>query len=277
MTARILVIEDNAANMQLMTYLIGAFGHQVETAADGESGIEAALDAPPDLLICDLELPGISGFEVMKHLRQQSQTKGIPMIAVTAYAMVGDRDRILAAGFDGYISKPIYPETFVKEVEAFLPMEKHSSGPPQPEHPAPLTERIRPTSNALVLVVDDAPVNLNLIKSTLEPQGYRVITAETVTAAVKLTHHYAFDLILSDLHMSPDSGLEFLRAIKTNPKTQSIPFLLCSSSRSDPADGIEEQAKALGALRIVSRPVPPERLLEEVASCIASRGEESAE
>jgi CheY-like chemotaxis protein len=119
--ARILIIEDNGANMELMSYLLRAFGHMVQEAMDGNAGIKLSKYGPFDLVLCDLQMPDMDGYEVVRRMKQDLPL--IPMIAVTAYAMVGDRDRVLAAGFDGYIPKPINPETFVSEIEAFLPLQ----------------------------------------------------------------------------------------------------------------------------------------------------------
>ncbi|MGH9141133.1 MAG: response regulator [Vicinamibacterales bacterium] len=117
---RILVIEDNPTNLELMTYLLNAFGHTTTGARDGEEGIEAALLAPPDLILCDLALPKLDGYGVLRRLKSESSLTGVPIIAVTASAMVGDRDKVIETGFNGYISKPITPETFVGEVESYL-------------------------------------------------------------------------------------------------------------------------------------------------------------
>jgi CheY-like chemotaxis protein len=118
--ARILVIEDNPANLDLMVYLLDAFGHTPLAAADGEVGIALIQDEKPHLIICDIQLPKLSGYEVAQWLKKEPALRTIPILAVTAYAMVGDRDKVLAAGFDGYLTKPIEPETFVSQVERFL-------------------------------------------------------------------------------------------------------------------------------------------------------------
>jgi two-component system cell cycle response regulator len=117
---RILVIEDNPANLELMTYLLRAAGHSVLTALDGEAGVEVAQRERTDLVLCDISLPKRDGFEVAGVLKGAPASAAVPLIAVTASAMVGDRDKVLAAGFDGYISKPITPETFVGEVEQYI-------------------------------------------------------------------------------------------------------------------------------------------------------------
>ena len=118
--ARIVLIEDNQPNMELMAYLLGAFGHEAIPAYDGEEGLAVLRERPCDLVVCDLQLPRIDGFEVLRHLRSDPEHQSLPVVAVTALAMAGDRQRALAAGFDGYISKPIDPETFVAEIETFL-------------------------------------------------------------------------------------------------------------------------------------------------------------
>jgi two-component system cell cycle response regulator DivK len=117
---RILVIEDNATNLELMTYLLRAFGHVTIVARDGEEGVEVARAANPDLILCDIALPVLDGYQVARLLKSEESLRGVPLIAVTASAMVGDRDKVIASGFDGYISKPITPETFVADVERYL-------------------------------------------------------------------------------------------------------------------------------------------------------------
>src|ERR671925_896748 len=129
MAARILVIEDNPANLDLMTYLLKAFEHTPLAARDGEEGLEIARQEEPDLIVCDVQLPKLDGYEVARWLKNHPRLRTIPLVAVTALAMVGDRDKVLAAGFDGYIAKPIAPRTFVKEVETYLNLEPQASRP----------------------------------------------------------------------------------------------------------------------------------------------------
>jgi CheY-like chemotaxis protein len=120
MGKRILVIEDNPTNLELMTYLLKAFGHETSVASDGEEGVEAARREQPDLILCDLALPKLDGYGVAQRLKSDPRLAHVPLVAVTASAMVGDRDKVLATGFDGYITKPITPETFVAEVEGYF-------------------------------------------------------------------------------------------------------------------------------------------------------------
>lgn len=122
MSADILVIEDNPASMELMQYLLRARGHRVSGASDGEEGVAAARARRPDLVVCDVHLPRLDGYGVVQVLKGERVTASIPIVAVTALAMVGDREKLLTAGFDGYLSKPIEAENFASLLEAFLPV-----------------------------------------------------------------------------------------------------------------------------------------------------------
>ena len=120
MSRTILLIEDNEQNRYLATFLLERHGHKIVSAMDGPSGIELAQTLAPDLILLDIQLPGMDGYTVARALRALPTLRATPMIAVTSYAMVGDRERTLAAGCNGYIEKPINPETFVSEIEGFI-------------------------------------------------------------------------------------------------------------------------------------------------------------
>jgi len=117
----ILLIEDNEQNTYLATFLLERRGCTVVAAADGMRGIELASQQKFDLILLDIQLPVMNGYQVAAALRGNPATLSIPIIAVTSYAMMGDREKALAAGCDGYIEKPINPETFVSEIERFFP------------------------------------------------------------------------------------------------------------------------------------------------------------
>lgn len=121
MGARILIIEDDPASQELASYLLQAAGHRTRTAGDGAAGLAAAHSEQLDLLICDLQIPIVDGFGVVHALKSDATWPRVPIVAMTALSMPGDREKTLAAGFDGYLSKPITPETFVRDIEAFLP------------------------------------------------------------------------------------------------------------------------------------------------------------
>jgi two-component system, cell cycle response regulator DivK len=116
----ILLIEDNEQNLYLATYLLEHNGFKVVAARSGAEGIEMAGRLQPDLIILDIQLPLMDGYAVARALRQNTTLKDVPIVAVTSYAMVGDRERVLAAGCSAYIEKPINPDTFRSEIERHL-------------------------------------------------------------------------------------------------------------------------------------------------------------
>ncbi|PKN53170.1 MAG: response regulator [Deltaproteobacteria bacterium HGW-Deltaproteobacteria-13] len=116
----ILVIEDNEQNLYLMRFLLEKNGFTVIDAMDGEKGVETAKKNKPDLILLDIQLPKMDGYAVARELRKISDLASTPIVAVTSYAMVGDREKVLAAGADGYIEKPIDPEKFVEQIKQFM-------------------------------------------------------------------------------------------------------------------------------------------------------------
>jgi two-component system, cell cycle response regulator DivK len=120
MKRTILLIEDNEQNRYLTTFLLENKGYEVVSAEDGLLGIERAEKQKFDLVLLDIQLPVMDGYHVAQALRSKAATSTIPIVAITSYAMAGDREKAIAAGCDGYIEKPINPETFVSEVERFL-------------------------------------------------------------------------------------------------------------------------------------------------------------
>jgi len=117
---RILVVEDNETNLYLVRFILEKSGYKVIEARSGATAVEMAIKERPDLIIMDIQLPDISGLEATKRIRSSKADGGIPVVALTSYAMVGDRERALEAGCTGYIEKPIDPETFVKEIENYF-------------------------------------------------------------------------------------------------------------------------------------------------------------
>jgi two-component system cell cycle response regulator DivK len=118
--ATVLVVEDNAANMTLAVFLLQSAGHTVLTATDAEAGLALARDQQPNLILMDIQLPGMDGLEATALLKRDGATRAIPVIALTALAMKGDEERIRAAGCDGYIAKPLAYRDFLATVSAHL-------------------------------------------------------------------------------------------------------------------------------------------------------------
>ena len=129
--ARILIAEDNEANLALVEYLLKAAGHQTVAATDGREAVRLAQQNPPDLVICDLQMPETDGYSVLAQLRDDAALREVPVIALTAFSRRIDRTTVLVSGFDGYLSKPIDPEEFIEQVEQFLRPQLRSGGLPR--------------------------------------------------------------------------------------------------------------------------------------------------
>lgn len=248
-----------------MVYLLSAYGHDVMEATAGPEGLAKAKTEHPELILLDIHMPQMDGYEVGRQLRADPECFQIPVVAVTAMAMVGDREKILAAGFSGYIAKPIEPEIFLSQVNVFL---AGSGGcinliaaPIQQEHeeaakPAPLGKR------PVVLFVDNVQTNIDLVRGILEPSGYEVATAMSARDGLDLAQRIRPDLIVSDIHMQPEDGYSFLRKVRDNPQLLCTPFVFLTAS----VWSIREKLHALeqGASKFLLRPIEPEAFLEEI-------------
>src|SRR6266852_4200486 len=211
----------------------------------------------------------MDGYEVAGRLRETPDCHHIPIVAVTALAMVGDREKLLTSGFDGYISKPIDPETFAAKVQDFLeaaakadPVVHHPAEPP----PAPFPVSDQRRKRAVLLFVDNTAANIHLARSQLEPQGYEILTATSALEGMALARRAKPDLIVSDVHMPHHDGYDFQSMVQADPELAQIPFVFLSSS----VWSIREKETALtrGARKFISRPIEPEALVAELEACL---------
>ena len=127
MKANILIIEDNEQNLYLVTFILEKYGYSVIPARDGQAGIDIAKVKCPDLILLDIQLPVMNGYEVARELRK-ILGQAVPIIAITSYAMPGDREKALEAGCSGYLTKPINPDTFMTNIAQYLTDKERSEG-----------------------------------------------------------------------------------------------------------------------------------------------------
>ncbi len=118
--SKILIVEDNEKNMYLISFILKTKGYEIIQAATGEKGVELAKREMPDMIIIDIQLPGIDGLDAAKRIRSSGVNGNVPIIAITSYAMTGDMEKALEAGCTGYIEKPINPDTVLAEIEKYL-------------------------------------------------------------------------------------------------------------------------------------------------------------
>jgi CheY-like chemotaxis protein len=124
MKTKVLIIEDNEQNMYMLSYLLESENYEIFQAFSGTSGIIVAKNNKPDIILLDIQLPGMDGYAVAAKLKEDEELRSIPIIAVTSYAMPGDREKAIESGAIGYIEKPINPDTFISQMTSFLQSEK---------------------------------------------------------------------------------------------------------------------------------------------------------
>lgn len=266
MERRVLIVEDNVANLELMVYLLHASGYETATAANGRIGLSAARSNPPDLIVCDVQMPEMNGYEFAQALKSDASLRSIPLVAVTAFAMVGDQEKALAAGFDVYIPKPIEPEYFVARINALLPSERQPQA--AAEAPAAAEERVdrRPVEGRRILFVDNVQANLDLVSSIFEYGGYDVVVTRDALRALALARERRPDLIVSDVCMPATNGYDFISAVKADRDLRKIPFVFLTSTAVTDAE--RARGLALGAAKYLIRPMDSDRLLAEVEGCL---------
>lgn len=300
--ARILIIEDNPANIELMSFLLSAYGHTPLNAPDGARGVAAARSELPDLIACDVNLPGMDGFQVLAALKQEPALAAVPVLAVTALAMAGDREKVLAAGFDGYISKPIEPESFVAELEAFLAgTPPAAAAAPAPQAAAPVAATAAPAAPAVasnpwaaapeaaavapvaagadpalarptLLLVDDDRFMLGVLNDMLTGEPYRVLSAQSGEEALALLAAEPVDVILCDQAMPGMRGTDVLaEAARRYPKT----VRLMLSGQPDLSE-IEAAIAAGVADEHYIKPVTASQLRERLGAAFRLRSERAA-
>jgi len=261
MPARILVVEDNATNLDLMVYLLEAYGHVVATACDGEVGLEAAKRSTFDLILADILMPNMDGYDFVIRIKRDLPSYP-PVVAVTALAMVGDRERVLQSGFNGYIAKPINPETFAGEVDRYLPGPLRSRALDRQRAQKPPPRGSAAPSGRTILVVDDVPTNAQVVRAALEPFGHHVVEARSMEDALDAAGRLLPDLVVADVHMPDGTGYDLIRAFRSNENLAGVPFVFLSSTYWHELD--KARGLALGAQKFLLRPIDPQTLLQEI-------------
>lgn len=262
----ILIIDDNAMNLDITKDLLEFAGYETWEAEDALTGIKIMKDQKPDLVLLDLLMPHVDGFEAMRMIHADPDIKDIPLIAFTALASEEDREKAIYQGCKGVIVKPIDTTTFITTVESYLDGQAFvfPNAPNALNSPTPWMAIGKCHS---VLIVDDNPMNVDILKDALMVMGQAPITAEGGEEALGLIEQKKPDLILLDIMMPGMDGYAVLEALKAKPETADIPVIIISALDhtgdrvrgllqggcdfiSKPFDLLEVQARISVALRV---------------------------
>lgn len=258
---RVLIVDDSPANLKLARIALEGSNLDLCTASDGEEAEQRLRDFQPQVVLMDLQLPGIDGYDLARRIKSNAKTAHIRVVAVTAYAMPGDRERALAAGCDEYITKPLDPLALPTVVKTELAETSDAASERRRDSAATRSSRAPQRSRPLVLVIEDNPASRKLIRVTLESEGCTVHEAADARSALDWLESHSPRLILQDLVLPDLDGLKLLRRIRNLPHTSEVPVLCLSGFRAR-----MDAARALvdGFAALLLKPVDPIELLDTV-------------
>jgi DNA-binding response OmpR family regulator len=251
---KILLVEDNELNQDMLSRRLLRRGYEVAIAIDGALGVSMAISEKPDLILMDMSLPVMNGWEATRLLKGNEQTQSIPVIALTAHAMVGEREKALEAGCDDYDTKPVELQRLLQKVEFLLAnrvpdRQTESETPHNTEHP-PMAQQSDLAKT--VLLVDDNEMNRDMLSRRLQRAGYIVLLANSGEEGLDSIRQQSIDLVLLDIMMPGIGGLETLRRIRNNYSKAKLPVIMATAK--DQSNDVV-QAFELGANDYITKPI----------------------
>ncbi|MFC1467333.1 response regulator [Verrucomicrobiota bacterium] len=268
--ATILIADDIDYNLEILSIFLENQNFRFLYAKNGEEAITQARDHQPDLILLDMKMPVMSGYEVSQKLKADDQLKTIPIIAVTASALKQDEEKI-SHMCDGYLRKPVSANDLIPELQRFLPYKIRQEDPPttpkesaQKEKTATSIPQQSDICNARILLVDDNRVNIHLASTFLRKKQARVTVAHNGKEAFELVEREDFDLVLMDMHMPVMNGIDATRAIRKLDK-DGIDTLTILAMSADDWHEIKHDCLGAGMNGHINKPIMPTELFSTVA------------
>lgn len=238
-TKSVLIVDDNPTNLKLTRFLLDKEGYRVLTATDGQEAIELLQTVQPDLVLMDIQLPGIDGLEVTRRLKSNPSTRDLKIVALSAYALESNRAQVAEVGCDGFISKPIDTKTFPGLVRQYL----------NNARPSPEARRI-----SSIVLADDSPSVREQLREVLNDAGYSVTTVDDGAQALEVAQRDRPDLVLSDILMPRLDGFQLAEAVRSDPSLSRTHVILTTSGATRETDRTLAHKK--GATLLVAKSDP---------------------
>jgi two-component system cell cycle response regulator len=243
MGARIIVVDDNAVNLKLVRDLLELEGHVVIAFEDAASALaELGRGPTPDLILTDIAMPGMDGLEFTRRLRAMPPYDSVPIVALTAFAMKGDEERVLTAGCSGYIAKPIDTRRLPTQVARFLGRGESPKG-----------------DGLKVMIVEDHRIDMKLAGENARLSGHVVLNSTSAEEALSDLDRNHPDVVLLDLNLPGMDGLSFVRRIKADPKTSHLPVVAVTAY---PDKYREQEMLGAGCAAYLMKPIDMPLLME---------------
>ena len=264
---RILLVEDNEMNRDLISRRLKRRGFEISVAVDGAEGVERATAETPDLIVMDMGLPVLDGYEATRMLKDAEATRGIPIIGLSAHAMSGDARRALDAGCDDYDTKPVDWKRLLGKIDALLEKARQTATESGSEAVA-TPETGTGDAAGHLLVADDNTLHREMLGGHLTALGYTFDLAAGTAATLELLASKRFDAVLLDVTLPRVDGQPLLERIRSDPRWQSVPILLLSTidAASSAIDSLTE-----GADDFVPQPFHQQVLAARLEACLERR------
>lgn len=269
MSARVLVVDDILPNVKLLEAKLHGEYYEVVTASSGEEALRKIVEHSPDLVLLDVMMPGMDGFEVCRRIKANPQVAHIPVVMVTALTDTEDRVRGLESGADDFLSKPVNDIALMARVRSLVRLKMTidewrarettaSQLGVVDENSSVMTQ---PVDGARVLLIEDMAFEVNKIRETLQRDSDILIQADSGMAALQHINQNDFDLIIVSLNLKNEDGLRFCSHLRSNEKTRNSPIIMLGNEEDLPkiAHGLE-----IGAHDYIMRPVDRNELLARV-------------
>lgn len=252
-TWSVLVVDDEVDNLELIAEILHFYGAVARTARNGVEALEILEEFTPCLILLDLSMPRMDGWQTRPRIKAMFAEREMPIVALTAHAMIGDKERVLNAGFDGYISKPVNMPTFMKDIALILQQKEEKKE----------TKML----NWNVLVIEDEADSMELVQGLFDHYGVQSTGVQNAEQALNVLQTTIPDLILVDLELPGMDGWTFLKQLQANPRWMQTPRVAFSAYHSS---SLAQKAIDAGFHAYFAKPIDATGFVRELEILVKS-------